>query len=101
MGLESLDLCRDIEEPKGAAYAMCTLALIALEQENYADAEARAREGVAIARAMGDRLLLTVNLHFWELPSRPAAIGQEPTTFSTKLSQLRATSTILRASAKY
>ena len=64
MELESLDLCRDIDEPKGAAYAMCTLALIALEQENYADAEGRAREGVAIARAMDDRLLLTVNLHF-------------------------------------
>ena len=85
MEQESLDLCREIDEPKGAAYAMCGLALVALEQENYADAEARAREGVAIARAMGDGMLLAWNLQYLGAAVRARGDWQGPATLSTKL----------------
>jgi tetratricopeptide (TPR) repeat protein len=64
MYLASLDLCRDIEESKGVAHAMCGLACVALDQGDYTDGEARSREGVAIARSMGERSLLVVSLGY-------------------------------------
>jgi tetratricopeptide (TPR) repeat protein len=63
MYLESLDLFREIEDPKAVAYAICGLACVALQQGDYPDSEARSRESAAMARATGERLLLVVNLH--------------------------------------
>jgi tetratricopeptide (TPR) repeat protein len=61
---ESIDLFREIGDAPGTAYPLCGLARVALQQGNYAEAEARSREGLAMARTIGDRLLVVTNLHF-------------------------------------
>jgi non-specific serine/threonine protein kinase len=52
---ESLVLFREIEDPRNVAYALDSLAYLAIEQGEYPEAEARAREAVDLLRVRSSR----------------------------------------------
>jgi tetratricopeptide (TPR) repeat protein len=59
---ESLALCRELNEPKGMAYALVNLAIGAMDQGRYADAEARLMEALTLLKAIDDRWGLAITL---------------------------------------
>jgi predicted ATPase len=52
---ESLMIFREIDDPRNVAYALDSLAYLAIEQGEYSEAEARAREAAELLRARGSR----------------------------------------------
>jgi non-specific serine/threonine protein kinase len=52
---ESLMIFREIDDPRNVAYALDSLAYLAIEQGEYREAEARAREAVDLLRARDSR----------------------------------------------
>jgi tetratricopeptide (TPR) repeat protein len=50
-----LAIFREIDDPRNVAYTLDSLAYLAIEQGEYAEAEARAREAVDLLRARGSR----------------------------------------------
>jgi tetratricopeptide (TPR) repeat protein len=59
---ESLAICREIEERRGEAHALCGLAFLAVSRGRYAEAEPLLAESTASARTAGYPMLLASTL---------------------------------------